>query len=336
MMGLLNKNKKHKGLSDLVGIDFSSTAVKVVRLKKSRTGIGLAGLDLLPPVDFSQQSGRIDLPRNLCPHYGCLAYSSEDTVVRLINASPTAGSEVLPEEQIRELLNVGEEYRASAVLVNKGKGRQDSGFLAAAIPEDDARFLFNMFPSGPPAPLSIEVSGLASITAFLHARSEECGNESVCLIESGDQVSYFAFINRGVISLVGRYGFGGRMLRHKIVEELGVDDELAGTILSDQSINIAATILDVMNPFLKQLAISRDFMERHQKSKVTKVYASGGTSLLPHWKEIVQQELQIEAVSWNPFENIQIEQDVFPSNLVGQEARFAAAVGAAIGGLQES
>jgi len=334
MMGFL-KGKKRKGLSDLVGVDFSASGVKVVRIKNNRDGICVTGVDLLPAVDFTQPARRISLPRNLCPHYSCLSYSSKDTVVRLVSASIPSESEELSEEEVRELLNVNEDYRAAATLLKRGKGREDSSFLAAAMPESDARFLISMFPSGPPAPMSIEISGLSTINAFLHARGNECIDTSVCLIECGDKVSYFAFLNRGVVSLVGKFIFGGDLLRRKIVEDLGVDDELASSILSDRSVNIAAIIQDVMTPFLKQLVISRDFVERHQKSRITRIYASGGTSLFPHWKETIQQSLLIDVVSWSPFENIDMEPGIFPPNLKGQETRFSAAVGAVIGGFQE-
>ena len=217
-------------------------------------------------------------------------------------------------------------------MTKKGKGRQDSNFLAAAIPEDDVRFLLNMFPAGPPAPASVEVAGLAFISAFLNARGSECANDAVCLIEAGESVSHFAFLNRGTLVLVGKFDTGGRSLRSKVVADLGVDDELAGSIMNDHSINISTTMLDVMTPFLKQLSISKDFIERHQGCRVSKIYVSGGVSLLPHWPAVVEQILHTQVIHWSPFENIKDESDLLTADLAGQATRFAAAIGAAIGG----
>jgi Tfp pilus assembly PilM family ATPase len=224
----------------------------------------------------------------------------------------------------------------SAELLKKGNGRQDSNFLAAAIPEDDIRFLLNMFPSGAPAPAAVEVAGLAFVSAFLNSRGTECANDAVCLIEAGESVSHFAFLNKGTVVLVGKFDTGGSTLRRKVVEDLGVDDELAGSILTDHSINISSTMLDVMTPFLKQLSISKDFIERHQGCRVSKIYVSGGISLLPHWSAVVEQVLHTQVISWSPFENIQYESDLLTADLEGQATRFAAAIGAAIGGFEES
>ena len=126
------------------------------------------------------------------------------------------------------------------------------------------------------------------------------------------------------------------MLQRKVMEELGVDSELAQTILGDQSVNISVSLLDAMNPFLEQLSISKDFIERHQGCRISKTYVSGGASLFPYWVKALGQELHTEVLSWSPFENIKYEPNLFPDHLVGQATRFSAAIGAAVGGLLES
>jgi Tfp pilus assembly PilM family ATPase len=92
-----------------------------------------------------------------------------------------------------------------------------------------------------------------------------------------------------------------------------------------------------MMPFLKQLSISRDFIERHQSCRISKMYISGGMSLLPHWSLVLEQTLNAQVEAWSPFENIQLDDpNIIPEELSVQATRFAAAVGAAIGGFEES
>lgn len=336
MIDFLKGRLKQRMAPSLVGIDFSTTATKVVRLKKNRSDLVLQGIDLLPPVDFGAPSRRMELPRNMLANYACLTYTGTSSVIRMVNTPLADGETEVPEKKLRELLNVEQEYRVSAALARRGQGRQDSGFLAAAIPEDDVQFLLSMFPAGPPAPASVEISGLSFVQAFFHARGRECGDEAVCLIEAGEAVSHFAIVNRGVVVLVGKFGFGGRTLRDKVAQDLGVDDELAGTILTDPSINISTTISDVMTPFFKQLSISKDFIERHQSCRISRMYVSGGLSLMRHWSTVLGQMLHAEVLSWSPFEQVQMDHPhLIPENLAGQETRFAAAMGAAIGGLEE-
>jgi Tfp pilus assembly PilM family ATPase len=334
MKKALQKNSAQRKFTDLVGVDFSTTATKVVRLKKVKDEISLVAIDLLPAVEFSTEAKQLELPRNMLANYACLTVSGSSSMVRMVNA-PLPGEDLsLPDGKLHELLNVESDYRVSATLIKKGKGRQDSNFLAAATPEEDIRFLLSMFPSGPPAPASVEVAGLSFIAAFLNAKGAECANDAICLIEAGETVSHFAFLNKGTVVLVGKFDVGGATLRNKVAKDLGVDDELAGTILTDRSINISSTMQEVMTPFLKQLSISKDFIERHQGCRIAKIYVSGGVSLLPHWPEAVSQVLHNEVEHWNPFENIQCDPELLTSELSGQSARFAAAIGAAIGGFE--
>jgi Tfp pilus assembly PilM family ATPase len=268
-------------------------------------------------------------------NYGCLSYSRPESVVRLINTPLPAGDETLPDAKLRELLSVGEDFRVSARLVKRAKGRQDSSLIVVAVPQDDVAFMLNMFPAGPPAPASLEISGLSFISAFMHARGRECANDAVCLIESGEMSSTYVFLNQGQVVLIGKMNFGSRTLRNKLAEDLGVDEELARSILNDRSINISSSLNTVLDPFLKQVSISKDFIERHQGCRVGKLYLSGGLSLLPSWSAEVGQMLQINADSWDPFENISYDPDLLSPDIKLEATRFSAAIGAALGGFEE-
>lgn len=206
--------------------------------------------------------------------------------------------------------------------------------LAAAIPEDDIRFMLNMFPAGPPAPASLEVSGLSFVSAFLHARGKECSDSTVCLLETGETISHFVFLNKGEVVLVGKMPFGARTLRTQLSSDLGVDDDLASSILNDRSINISSSLSKVLSPFIKQISISKDFIERHQGNKVSSIYVSGGLSLLPSCNAELGQMLNSEIKRWNPLENITCDPEILTPEMQEQATRFSAAIGAAIGGFE--
>ncbi len=332
---VISKKQAQRRHNDLVGIDFSSTATKVVRLRQTGDAVVLEGIDLLPVVEFNTASSRLELPRNMLAHYGCLCYSCPEAVWRMVNTPLPDNSETLSDSKIRELLNVSDDYRPSARLISRRTGRQDSSFLAVAIPQEDVGFILNMFPAGPPAPASLEVSGLATVSAFLHARGQECADEAVCLIEAGETTSSFVFLNKGQIVLVGKIDFGGSRVRKKLASDLGVDEELARSILSDRSVNISSSLDGVLEPFVKQISISKDFIERHQNCRITKAYVSGGLSLLPSWSGEVAQRMNMDVLPWSPLENIQYDAATVSPDIEQQATRFAAAIGAALGGLED-
>ncbi len=330
----ISKTRSQQKFSDLVGVDFSSTATKIVRLKENKGEVSLAGIDLLPAVDFRTAARRIELPRNITSYYGCLSYTGSAAVVRMINTQLAETENQVTDSKLRELLNVTDDFRVSARIIKRGKGRQDSSMLAAAIPEDDIRFLLNMFPSGPPAPASLELSGLAFVSAFLHARKAECEDSAVCLLEAGETISHFVFLNKGEVVLVGKMSFGTQTLRNQLSKDLGVDEDLAASILNDRSINISSSLSKVLAPFIKQLSISKDFIERHQGCRVSKLYVSGGLSLFPSWSNELEQMLNSEVLRWSPLENIICDPEILTQDMKDQATRFSAAIGAALGGFE--
>ncbi len=318
-----------------LGFDFASTATKVVRLKRSGDSIILMNAALLPPVDFSTPVCP-ELPRKMNAYYGCLCYSAKNAAIRVLH-TPLRPNETEPSnDKLLELLSVNSDFRVASRLLQQGKGRQDSTLLGVAVPKADVDFFLSMFSAGPPAPASLEVSGLAAISAFLHARGAEFQNEVVCLIEAGENISTFAFLNRDELFLVGKYNFGLRSLRERLIRDLDVDGELAMTILKDRSINISSSLTGVQEAFIRQLSVSKDFVERHENCKITKTYLSGGLSLLSFWPQEIEQRLNISAQVWSPLENIRLSSaDAMPSELQDQATRFTAAIGAALGGLLE-
>ncbi len=331
----ITANRSRKRFVELIGIDFSTTATKVVRLKKIKGEISLVGMDLLPVVDLGSSNPSIELPRTTTTHYGCVAYSGLSSVVRMVNAPLATDQESIPDAKLREMLNVEDDFRVSATLVSRGAGKLDSSFLAAAIPQADVDCMLGLFSSGSPALASVEVAGLAFIPAFLHARWAEVEKESVCLLDAGESVTHFVFLNKGAVGLVGKLSFGMRSLREKLAQDLGVDDDLADSILRDRSINISTSLQGVMEPYLKQLSISMDFLERHQGGRVSKIYVSGGLSLLPSWSSEVERMMNAKVFHWSPLENIQCAPDLLADDLRAQATCFSAAIGAAIGGFEE-
>jgi len=328
--------RTQRKVSDLVGVDFSITGTKVVRLKKMKGGrISLVGIDLLPALDLTASKCSLKLSKQLTTHYVNLVYSGKEAVARVLNVPLPAGEEMLSDEKLRELLNVSEEYRVSAGLLKRESGRKDSMFLAAAIPESIIKTVLSSFETGAPALASIEVAGLAFISSFLHAQGDKVKKEAVCIVEYGESTTYFAFLNQGMVLLVGRFDFGGAVMRNKISKDLGVDEDLTKTVIVDRSIDVSSLIMEAMMPILKQLSISKDFVERHQSCEISKLYISGGTHQLSCWTEEVAKYLQVEVIPWNPLENIYCAKGVIPESFSDKIASFSVAVGAAIGGLEE-
>lgn len=332
--GKASKKTKEQGqrkLSSLLALDFAASGVKAVRLKKSKDKLILAGADILPPVPPDADTPP-ELPKNLSTYYTSICVGPPNVQLRVFNHTMQDGESV--DEVIRSNLNAPEESRVAGRVLMEGRGKRESSILGISLPESVIRQYLDLFAVGAPAPHAMEISGLAAFNAFLFNRGKSTAGQTVCLIETGLNYTYTAFLHKNQLQLVNRLDIGGEHLRRQVQMALGVDEEMAGTILMDGSVDVSAPVKTALAPFVKQLSIYREFVERQNKVSLAGVYLSGGEANSPHWKKAVQDVTGLAPVAWNPFDKIEGVNDALPEAFKGQEPRFAAAVGAALAGLE--
>jgi Tfp pilus assembly PilM family ATPase len=318
-------------LANLLALDFATSGVKAVRLKKTKDHIALAAADILPPAGLDAEKAPV-LSKPLSAYYTALCATMDNVILRVF-------AQTLPEDEdlealVRENLSAAADYRVGGLVISRARGKRDSTVLGVSVPEKTVQHYLSLFSSGAPAPRSLEVSGLAAFSAFLFNRGAQTENQTVCLVETGARYTYAAFLHRNQLQLVNRFDVGGDTLQRQIQIALGVDAEMADTILSGGSIDVASQVRQVLNPFVKQLSIYREFIERQTKSSLSAVYISGGQAASPYWQTAVKEVLGFIPQVWSPFEKIEISPGTFPEHLKGQVSRFAAAVGAALAGME--
>jgi len=325
------KEQGQRKLSNLLALDFANSGLKAVRLKKVKDRIVLSAADILPPVNLDA-GDHPDLPKPLAAYYTSLCVSTKEAHIRVFN-HVLQDSETF-EDVIYDNLSVSQDYRVAGRILIEGKGKRESSILGVAIPENLIGQHLDLFVSGAPAPHSLELSGLAAFSAFLFNRGKQTANQTVCLIEAGHCHTYVAFLHHNQLQVVNRFDVGGKSLQQQVQIALGVDEEMASTILSGGSVDVAAPVRTALAPFIKQLSIYREYVERQNKTSLSGVYMSGGEAKSSYWQAAVQQVLGLTPVIWNPFEKIEGFDDAYPDQLKGQESRFAAAVGAALAGME--
>ncbi|MEI8205864.1 MAG: pilus assembly protein PilM [Kiritimatiellales bacterium] len=318
-------------LTHLLGLDFATTGIKAVRLKKTKDHIALAAADILPPCSPDAEE-RPALPKPLDTYYAALCSTMDDAMLRVF-------TQILPEEEdiealVRTNLNAANDYRVGGLVLSRAKGKRESTLLGISVPEKTIHRYLGLFASGAPAPHSLELSGLAALSAFLYNRGAQTENQTVCVIETGARHTYASFLLRNQLQLIHRFDVGGDSLLRQVQAALGVDADMADTILSGGSVDVSLQIRQVLSPFTRQLAIYREFIERQNKSTLSAVYISGGLATSAYWQTAIKEVLGFIPQVWNPFEKIEIQPGAFPENLKGQESRFAAAVGAALAGME--
>ncbi len=319
-------------LTHLLGLDFATSGIKAVRLKKTKDLIALAAADILPPCSPDAEE-RPALPKPLATYYAALCATMDDAALRVF-------TQILPSEDedidalVRTSLNAAADCRVGGLVLSLAKGKRESTLLGISVPEKTIRRYLELFANGAPAPHSLELSGLAALSAFLYNRGSQTENQTVCVIETGARHTYASFLHRNQLQIINRFDVGGDLLVRQVEIALGVDADMAGTILSGGSVDVSSQVRQVLLPFTRQLAIYREFVERQNKSTLSAVYISGGLATSSYWQTAVKEVLGFIPQVWSPFEKIEIQPGACPENLKGQESRFAAAVGAALAGME--
>lgn len=320
-----------RGYSDVVGVDVGSTVTKAVRLRTVNRTPTVVAVDVVSsgalPDAATGPVVPLELPKALRARYAALTYSGPGALVKLLTFP--GHSEKSTDTQVNELMGLADspEYRVAYEVVSEN--RTETRALAVAMPDAATSRLCALFPSGTPAPCSIEIAGLASMTAFERGVGRQHAEDAVAVIDFGNTGSTVALYNKRTLALIRKFDVGMASILKRVQETLGVDAEVAMGILADGSFDISQALHQTLESFLQQFVISRDFVERRENCHVVKLYACGATGALNVWAQEVQTASGLEPVFWNPFEGLAVAPGAIPDALKGQESQFASALGAA-------
>ena len=326
--------------TDLLCLDASSAGVAAVRMKKEGESASLVGAELLPAVTLDPAEDAAppeppEIPPKLKARYAAVAIPGEDAIIKRLSF-PGQFDAAAAGKLIQNLgLDDPDEWRISYKLLAEGRGKTESVVLAVAVPESSAVLGPMLLPSGLPVPFALEVSGLAALTAFLHGPGGDHMEDSVAAMDFGDSTSSFAIFNNGLLALIRRFDVGTDTILEKIQESLGVDRDTAKGIVADGAFDISQPVSEVLEPLIKQIMVSRDFVERREDCHISKIYVSGGLVISRDSLDEMRSSVGIDIDPWSPFDKLTVQPDAVPENLVGQEWRFSAAVGTGLGVFEE-
>lgn len=336
---LPRRERAKKVPPEIAGVDLGATGVKIVKVRNNKGALSVTGVEIEPPLELpSEPEGhniRFKPPKELLTNYVAFAIPGRSASIRLLAMSGHVGPEDLTTEKIREQMGCGEGIRVAHTVLPPIKGRSETRIIGVGIPDKEVKAVLSLVPAGPPAAYSIEVAGLAALTAFEKNVAPESPYEGCVVIEAGQQTTLMALYARRNLVLIRKFDFGGETVLARVQQQLGVERETAVGIIADGSFDISQPVHEVMDPFLRQLTISKDFVERREECTVGAIYLSGGVTLARYWVDELHEATGLDIVAWNPFDKLDVAANGIPQEIAGQETRFAAAVGAVLGVYEE-
>ncbi len=331
--------------ADVVGLDLGNSSVKAVRLRRIKGKITLVAAGFLPAL--SLPSAKSDatlpalapfkLPKALRGRYVALAVPGAAATIKLLTM-PTRMDKTA-ELPIREMMAIGDDtvYRIAYELLPMVHGHGETRALAVALPSVEAQSLPALFPAGVPAICSLEISGLAALTAYQRGPGVNAGAETAdAVLDFGANSSLLAVFAHGGLVLVRRFDFGAAAVTQRVRETLGVDLETAEGILMDGSFDVSKPVAAGLENFTRQALISRDFIEHRENCRIGRVYVCGGIAASRDWRAELHRALGVEIAVWNPLACLPALPGAIPDEVIGRESRFAAAMGAALGVMRAS
>lgn len=327
-----------KAPSDLVGIEVTAQELRVARVRKGTTEVTLTAADVLPrPArdEDSEEPAAPELPSKTRAKYVSLCVPGENAVVKYLSF-PGQMDEAADAAIVQNMgLKDPEGYRIAYKVIVEGHARGESRLLAVAVPNEEAEAATSLFATGLPAPYSLELSETALLTAFLHGAPEHEGSDCIGMVAFGRNTTFLSLFRKGSLALLRKLEFGTEAILSKLEKTLGVNRATAQEILVDGAFDISQAIADVMAPLVKQLVVSRDFVERRENCQIKKVYTAGEIVTSQEALNQLRASLGVDFEPWNPLNAVTAAEGALPDRLVGQEWRFGAAIGTCLGSFEE-
>lgn len=324
-----------RGPTDVTGMDFGRAAVKVVRIRKTGDTATVIGSALLPGFSSAGGTPAPVIPPKLLARYISIAVSGGAATTKLLTFPGPVDAAF--ESNLAKNLGLSGETtdRMAYRIITEGIGRGESRVLAASIPEAEVSPVMRLYASGLPAPCSLEVSSVAALTAFeaapvLHSAASASG-----LLDFGTTTSTLSIFSRKALIFIRRFDFGLGKLLDRMTSTLNINQETAINILSDNAFDISELVADIMGPFSSQIIVSRDFAERRENCSLKKLHIIGGIAAAPSAIHEIERSLNIGVEVFDPFSSSSLQPESPDALPADGRWRFTAAVGAALGTLQE-
>lgn len=329
--------------SDIVGIELGSGDARgcpAVRLVRGNGNWTIRAVGFVPPPNGSLPNSWKELDRQptwtvspaFAAPYAAVAVNSPDQVVRQTTLeSLTDGSK----KKIEPGTPIAQDGLRLAVE-SLGEG---SFVLESGIPEYQLLWLSRLFTEGRrPTACSIQTAPTAMLASLVEQPEFHAvgGNAAALFMMSGTM--YFVGFRAGAPVLFREFpGVGGvRKIREALRSGFGMEEKMVDEVLDDTLIDPSPILKSIINPVLRQLELSLDYLKSRLNVSVDKVFLMGLPSGAKHWSRMSEQALNMKLFSPGLFDGVEIPSRVSreAEALLKRSHVFMSAYGAARAALE--
>lgn len=169
---------------------------------------------------------------------------------------------------------------------------------------------------------------IGPVNAFEMAQPQAFSNEVVALIDVGFKSSTICILQHGELVLSRVVNMGGDRLTSAVSDSMDISYAEAEGIKVGMAGEVQSALESIITPLGRELRASIDFFEHQADRAVSCAYLTGGSTKSEFIVQGLQQELMIEAKTWNPTSCLKLE---LPPQQAGELEQVAPQLAVAIG-----
>jgi type IV pilus assembly protein PilM len=340
----------------ILGLDISTTAVKLVELSDAGKGLLRIERYIIQPLPKDAVSdGNIanmdqvaETVRTAWKNLGtrvknvALALPSSAVITKKILA-PASLKGVDLENQIETEANqvipfsLDEVNLDFQVLGPSPSSQDDVQVLLAAARKEKVEDRVAAVEAAGLKALIMDVESFATQTAFeqmAHLLPNSGEGQTVAIIDIGAQNMHINIFNNGELVYLREHGFGGSQLNNEIARRYGMTTEEAENAKRKGTLPESFDV-EVLQPYSETLAMEigralQLFTTSTQYQKVDQILLAGGGAMIPGVDEVVAQRAGIPTMVVNPFSNMTVGSRVRPQQLAVDAPSLFVACGLAM------
>ncbi|MGD2052689.1 MAG: pilus assembly protein PilM [Gammaproteobacteria bacterium] len=349
-MSLLSRKKPV-----ILGLDISSTSVKLLELEKDGNNYRVQSLAVEPLPDnavveknFQDVEAIGETIQKAVKRSGtkarlaAVAVAGSAVITKIINM-PANLSESELEQQIQLEADQYipyplEEINLDFEVIGSTANNPDSvDVLLAASRSENIETRTDALEIGGLAAKIVDVEAytVENVAPLLTAQMEDGGKDKIiAIIDIGATMTSLNVIENGNLIYTREQNFGGKQLTEEIMRRYGLAYEEAGRLKKSGGLP-DNYIPEVLEPFKETIAqqVSRFlqfFYTSGQHNSVDLIALAGGCASIPGIDELVESQLGIKTVIANPFANMSLSSKVNPQALSKDAPSLMIACGLAL------
>lgn len=327
--------KMFPAFRDVVGIDFGTSATKVVRIKAGNSGSRtVVAADVLPPCplkgDSTGDAPKFQLPRKLTAWTAAVAFSSASSILKLVSEpqGTTYGSKDIP-----ELLGIPKDSDLRTGM-SRFESEEEKSVLIVGVPSAEIAKIPTLFTSGKPVLAHAELAGLAALSRACDIYGDETVNGCDLVMDFGANMTTLGLFVKKRPQVIRQFTEGFSSVLNAVKRDFQTDDQTSLDIILSGQVDIGATLHAALSGILRQAGIAADFAERKTGARLSRIFLCGGFSNCKGLQTEINAALSIESEIVNPWKKMTVLPNAVSDNAKNSGACFAAATAAAIACLE--